>query len=122
MLGRAIGSSRRRVRIFITAADNALALNEKSAVRRMLPALRGALLGRELDDGKPLDPVARFHLGNGARVERINWGGDPSPKGLRQSFGLMVNYLYDLKRLDKHRALLAQGKIPVSGAIEDLYI
>jgi malonyl-CoA decarboxylase len=34
---------------------------------------------------------------------------------------LMVNYLYDLKRLDKHRALLAQGKIPISGAIEELY-
>ena len=64
--------------------------------------------------------MARFHLGNGARVERLNWLGDPSPKGLKQSYGLMVNYLYDLKRLDKHRALLAQGKVPVSGAMESL--
>jgi malonyl-CoA decarboxylase len=78
-------------------------------------------LGRETQDGKPLDPVARFHLGNGARVERLNWAGDPSLKGLRQSYGLMVNYLYDLKRLDKHRAVFAQGQIPISGAIEDLY-
>src|SRR6185312_12873113 len=64
--------------------------------------------------------VARFHLGNGARVERLNWGADPSAKGIKQSWGLMVNYLYDLKRLDKHRALLAQGTIPVSGEIESL--
>ena len=71
-------------------------------------------------DGKPLDAVARFHLGNGARVERLNWAGDPSPKGLKQSYGLMVNYLYDLKRLDRHRAMLAQGKIPVSSAIDAL--
>ena len=42
-----------------------------------------------------VDPVARFHLGNGARLERINFLGDVSRKGLRQSYGLMVNYLYD---------------------------
>ena len=71
-------------------------------------------------NGKPLDAVARFHLGNGARVERLNWGGDPSVKGVKQSYGLMVNYLYDLKRLDKHRALLAQGKIPLSSELEGL--
>jgi malonyl-CoA decarboxylase len=74
-----------------------------------------------MHDGKPLDPVARFHLGNGARIERLNWAGDPSAKGLKQSFGIMVNYLYDLKRLDKHRTLYAQGQIPVAGAIEELY-
>ncbi|MES2980625.1 MAG: malonyl-CoA decarboxylase [Pseudomonadota bacterium] len=105
----------------LAAAESPLKLEEKSAVRRVLLRSAGYYLGRCLDAGKPLDPVARFHLGNGARVERLNWGGDPSPKGLKQSFGLMVNYLYDIKRLDKHRALLAQGKIPVSGAIEDLY-
>jgi malonyl-CoA decarboxylase len=88
----------------------------------MLLACAAHYLGRVLEDGKPLDPVARFHLGNGARVERLNWLGDPSSKGLKQSCGLMVNYLYDLKRLDKHRALLLQGKIPVAGSIEDLYI
>jgi hypothetical protein len=56
--------------------------------------------------------VARFHLGNGARVERLNWAADPSAKGFKQSYGLMVNYLYDLKKLDKNRAALAQGKDP----------
>ena len=74
------------------------------------------LLAQELQDGKPLDAVARFHLGNGARVERLNWAADPSPKGLKQSYGLMVNYLYDLKKLDRNRSALAQGKIPVAPA------
>jgi malonyl-CoA decarboxylase len=70
--------------------------------------------------GKPLDPVARFHLGNGARVERINWAADQSEKGLQQSLGLMVNYLYDLSKLDKHRDKLHEGSVPVSRAIDKL--
>jgi malonyl-CoA decarboxylase len=61
-------------------------------------------------------------LGNGARIERINWAGDLSPKGLKQSYGLMVNYLYDLKGLDRHRQQLAQGKVPVSSRVQALYI
>jgi malonyl-CoA decarboxylase len=105
----------------IARLDDPLALAPKAPERAQLLALAARYLGRELQDGKPLDPVARFHLGTGARVERINWAGDPSAKGLKQSFGLMVNYLYDLKRLDKHRAMLSQGEIPISGAVEDLY-
>ena len=99
-----------------------LALPEKSPLKVALMQQAAQYLGRETAGGKPLDAVAKFHLGNGARVERLNWAGDPSGKGIKQSYGLMVNYLYDLKRLDKHRALLAQGKIPVAKAIEDLYI
>ena len=72
-------------------------------------------------EARPADPVARFHLGNGARVERLTWAGDPSPQGHKQSYGLMVNYLYDLKRLDKHRTGLADGKVEVSGDIESLF-
>ncbi len=101
--------------------DDPLSLAPKSPARRQLLGWSARYLGQELQDGKPLDPVARFHLGNGARVERLNWAGDPSSKGLKQSYGLMVNYLYDVKRLDKHRSMLAQGQIPISGAIEDLY-
>jgi malonyl-CoA decarboxylase len=101
--------------------DKPLELGPKAPERQELLSWAARYLGKELQDGKPVDPVARFHLGNGARVERLNWAGDPSAKGLKQSFGLMVNYLYDLKRLDKHRTLLAQGEIPVSGAVEDLY-
>ena len=106
----------------LAALDDPLALPAKSPPRGALLGWAARYLGRELQDGKPLDPVARFHLGNGARVERLNWAGDPSAKGLKQSYGLMVNYLYDLKRLDKHRSLLAQGQIPISGAIEALYV
>jgi malonyl-CoA decarboxylase len=105
----------------LAALDDPLALAPKAPQRAQLLGWAARYLGRELQDGKPLDPVARFHLGNGARVERLHWGGDPSPKGLKQSFGLMVNYLYDPKRLDKYRGMLAQGQIPISGAIEDLY-
>ena len=102
--------------------DNVEQLPEKSPERQALMGWAARYLGKEWRDGKPLDAVARFHLGNGARVERLNWFGDPSTKGLKQSYGLMVNYLYDLKRLDKHRAQLAQGEIPISGAIEALYL
>lgn len=105
----------------LAGLDDPLHLPAKSPLRTELLAWAARYLGKELQEGKPLDAVARFHLGNGARVERINWAADPSNKGIKQSFGLMVNYLYDLKRLDKHRALLAQGEIPMSGAVEDLY-
>ena len=106
----------------LTAIESPLELPEKSPLRQLLLQCAAHYLGQGLKDGKPLDAVARFHLGNGARVERLNWAADPSPKGLKQSYGLMVNYLYDLKRLDKHRAMLAQGKVPVSTGIQDLYI
>jgi len=102
--------------------DKVLELDAKSPIAHVLQSCAAHYLGREMRDGEPVDPVARFHLGNGARIERLNWAGDPSTKGLKQSYGLMVNYLCDLKRLDKHRNMLAQGKIPVSSEVESLYI
>ena len=119
-LGRAVGFEPPQPTHLLAAIDKPLDLDARSPVRQMLMECAAYYLGRELPEGKPVDPVARFHLGNGARVERLNWAGDPSPKGLKQSYGLMVNYLYDLKRIDKHRGLLAQGKVPVSGDIEGL--
>ncbi|MBK5205062.1 MAG: malonyl-CoA decarboxylase [Polaromonas sp.] len=121
-LGHAIGVELPNAGDFLAAAEGALALPEKSPVRLMLLQCAAHYLGQVQQEGKPIDPVARFHLGNGARIERLNWAGDPSPKGLKQSYGMMVNYLYDLTRLDKHRALLARGKMPASGSIEDLYL
>jgi malonyl-CoA decarboxylase len=97
-----------------------LALPAKSPARAQLLAWAARYLARETTNGKPIDPVARFHLGNGARIERLDWAADPSPKGLKQSYGLMVNYLYDLKRLDKHREMLAQGKIAAASAVATL--
>lgn len=104
----------------LAALEEPAALKEKSVVRQIAMLCAARYLGRETAKGRPLDAVARFHLGNGARVERLNWAADLSPKGHKQAMGLMVNYLYDLKRLDKHRSLLAQGKIPVSSEIESL--
>ncbi|NRG19504.1 malonyl-CoA decarboxylase [Rhizobiales bacterium] len=70
---------------------------------------------------RPLDPVARFHLGNGARLERVNRFGDPSPNGIRQSFGVMVNYLYDLGDIEKnHEAFAANGTVATSSAVTRL--
>lgn len=104
----------------LAALEAPQSLPPDAPVRRALLFCAAHYLGRETTKGRPLDPVARFHLGNGARVERLNWAADLSPKGLKQSLGLMVNYLYDLKRLDKHRGLLAQGRIPVSPDIDAL--
>jgi malonyl-CoA decarboxylase len=64
---------------------------------------------REKDQAS-LDPVARFHLGNGARIERINWLGDTSAKGMQESCGLMVNYLYQLKDIEKNIEAYATSK------------
>lgn len=57
------------------------------------------------------DPVARFHLGNGARLERINWAADVSRKGLKQSLGLMVNYLYDLTEVEDRHERFVHGEV-----------
>lgn len=70
-----------------------------------------------MKNGLPLDAVARFHLGNGARIERLNWAADLSAKGLKQSCGLMVNYLYDLDELDGNLARLHDGKPQVSRSV-----
>ncbi|EIM28762.1 malonyl-CoA decarboxylase [Microvirga lotononidis] len=68
--------------------------------------------------GRPIDPVARFHLGNGARLERMNFLGDVSPKGLKQSHGLMVNYLYALDEIEKnHEAFAEKGTVAASSAV-----
>lgn len=72
-------------------------------------------------DGSPLDPVARFHLGNGARLERIDWLGDTSPNGLRQSAGLMVNYAYRLDRLEQnHEAYVNDGRVVAARGVLSL--
>ena len=97
------------------------ALSAKSPLRQFLTRAGAHYLGQAKHGEQVLDPVARFHLGNGARIERINWFADPSAKGVKQSHGLMVNYLYDLKRLDKHRQMLEKGIAPASGDVQDMY-
>ncbi len=71
--------------------------------------------------GLPLDAVARFHLGNGARLERLDWLGDTSERALQQSFGLMVNYLYDIDYIEKnHEAYAQQRAVVASTAVTRL--
>ncbi len=67
---------------------------------------------------RPYDPVSRFHLGNGARIERINYLADTSANGLKQSFGLMVNYLYDPDTIETNvEAFSRNGAVVTSGAV-----
>jgi len=76
---------------------------------------------REKSGEAPLDAVARFHLGNGARLHRMHGGADLSVKGREQSAGIMVNYLYDLAKIEEnHEAFFDQGKIVASRTISRL--
>ena len=68
------------------------------------------LTDSDRDDELPNDPVAKFHLGNGAILERINLNADLSEKGINQSKGVMVNYLYDLDSLEKNHELFFKSK------------
>jgi malonyl-CoA decarboxylase len=71
--------------------------------------------------GRALDSVANFHLNNGARLERINWLADRSPKGIRESAGMMVNYLYRLKDIEtNHESYREAGTISISPAVQSL--
>ncbi|MBW8268626.1 malonyl-CoA decarboxylase [Caldovatus sp. SYSU G05006] len=73
------------------------------------------------DPKRARDPVAHFHLSNGARIERINWKADVSEKGLRESAGLMVNYLYDPAKIeDYHEDYVGEGKRPAATALRRL--
>lgn len=72
-------------------------------------------------DGYPVDPVARFHLGNGARLDRLNWLGDISEKGLREAHGLMVNYKYALDEIEEnHEAYENAHEVAAGKAVRSL--
>ena len=76
---------------------------------------------RRPDSGTAFDPVGHFHLTNGARIERLNWHGNGNETGWQQSFGMMVNYLYDLAHIEKnHESYVGQGRVAASGAIKRL--
>lgn len=89
-----------------------------AALKPLMVRLCAHYLTEEKQDGEPLDPVARFHLSNGARIERINWMGDLSGQRLRQSYGLLVNYIYDRRSVIKnHEDYVGKGRIAASSAI-----
>jgi malonyl-CoA decarboxylase len=101
-----------------------------AALREPLEGLAAWYLTREWENGQACDPVARFHLGNGARLERINWAADPSPKGIEQSFGMMVNYVYDLgdvernheEYVNRHRAVCSAAVEKLARSVEPLFV
>ncbi len=107
-----------------TALDERWAEKTESALRlrkALEPLAAYYLLKARRADGRIIDPVARFHLGNGAKLERINWMGDLSAKGLAESYGVMVNYLYDLAEIERnHEAYANQGVVVASGAVKKL--
>ena len=79
------------------------------------------LTNSERDDGMPNDPVSRFHIGNGASLEKINLNADTSEKGMTQSYGVMANYLYDLDVVEENHEIFFKNKVvPVSSEIESL--
>lgn len=96
-----------------------------ASARRLLKTKLSKLcahyLCEEKKRGRPYDPVTRFHLGNGAEIEKINWEADLSPRGLYQSAGLMVNYRYNpAKIISNHEAFVNEGRITVSSKVKRL--
>jgi len=92
------------------------------AMKGPLTRLAARYLAQEKGgNGRAKDPVAHFHLSNGARLERLNWLGDRSGKGMAQSAGMMVNYLYDLGRIEaNHEAYTLNGTVDASSAVRGL--
>jgi malonyl-CoA decarboxylase len=91
---------------------------DDEADRQALSRLCAFYLAHVSASDSPLaDPVARFHLNNGARLQRINPAADLSRKGLKQSFGLMVNYRYDLEQIEANHDRFTHGEVSASRAV-----
>ena len=98
-------------------ADEAAA----QALHNPLLRLAARYLVTERKRGRAANPVANFHLSNGARIEQLNWLADTSAKGIRESAGVMVNYLYKLSDIEKnHEAYRETCEIAVSNAVRSL--
>lgn len=101
-----------------------VALDEAARVRReklLGQMMAHYMLRARTASGRVIDPVARFHLGNGARLERINVGGNLSARGLRESHGVMVNYRYDLDQIElNHEAFATRNTVVASSAVRKL--
>mgnify|MGYP006080383295 CR=1 FL=1 len=99
--------------------DEALSAAFKPILLRLCA---GYLLEAKRSDGqRALNPVANFHISNGARMEQLNWMGDTSAKGMKESAGIMINYLYRLDKIDSyHEAYSGKGKIAASSVVKGL--
>lgn len=109
----------------LSALDDPEWFQQPQTVEALRPAMLSAaawyfLRGRNIHGGI-IDPVARFHLGNGARLERINFLADRSPRAMRQAHGLMVNYLYKLDDIEaNHEAFAARGEVAAAPSLKRL--
>lgn len=90
-------------------AGKADSVREATLRKLLMPLAARYLLHTRDSKDRPLDPVARFHLGNGACIERLCWRGDTSSKGIAESAGIMVNYKYDLAHVPDDRAAFASS-------------
>ena len=91
------------------------------ALKAPLTALCAEYLVHQRRLGQPIDPVARFHLGNGARLERINWMADLSPRGVRTAHTFMINYSYRLSDIVRnHESFAGEGKVVRTRPIDTL--
>ncbi len=110
------------LRAWVTKKLGAAAPQTPEAIessREKLESLAAWYLTREWSGGHAVDPVARFHLGNGARLERVNWMADSSERGVAQSYGLMVNYGYDLAHVERnHEEYVNSHRAVSSGIVE----
>ena len=91
-----------------------------SAEREALLRLGAAFLHGTLDADAGSDPVAKFHLHNGAQLARLNFLANSSSRGLRESFGLMVNYLYDLRHIERNHEGFVRGRVAVAREVTRL--
>jgi malonyl-CoA decarboxylase len=112
-------------KIRLTALDGDGWHRDPAVVEALSPLLQSVaaryFLKAQGANRRPVDPVARFHLGNGARLERINPMADLSAKGLKQSHGVMVNYLYDLRHIERnHESYAEGGKVAASTTLHKL--
>ncbi|MBK1660952.1 Malonyl-CoA decarboxylase [Paracraurococcus ruber] len=93
----------------------------REALRAPLLRLAAQYLTRPNSGMGNIDPVARFHLGNGAQLERINFLGNTGARGMRESYGVMVNYLYDRDRIEANHERFAQsGQVVRSAQVDGL--
>ena len=105
-------------------ADNSWAFDKKQEEALQIPLMRLCaqyLINEKNETMRALDPVAHFHLTNGAKMEKLNWQADLSSKGLKNSAGMMINYIYDLSCVeDAHEAYTSSGEVNASQSIYNL--
>jgi len=109
----ALAKEKADVRVLLARLDSGRWFDDHAVaadMQRQLVRLCAHYLVRAKQGRDPLDPVARFHLGNGARLERLNWLGDISEMGMRRSAGLMVNYVYRLDDVERNHEVYARDR------------